>query len=178
MSTPTTSNRYVSPVRPCRSIQVKAERRNSRCLTQLTASTGPPNSLPERVLTSTKATTPGRETTRSISRWPLRKRRWTTCQPRLVRYRSATRSPVSPRVCVCVVTAETSRRLPLSASSFPCRPLQKTASRPGSRQSGISGPQIRSRSSSPTRMSRGFEPLGGPSTPAWCSWSIIRAARP
>lgn len=40
------------------------------------------------------------------------------------------------------------------------------------------GPQIRSRSSSPTSTSRGLEPSGGPSTPAPCSWSMMRAARP
>lgn len=39
-------------------------------------------------------------------------------------------------------------------------------------------PAIRSRSSSPTNTSRGFEPSGGPSTPARWSWSMIRAARP
>src|SRR5712672_2372217 len=39
------------------------------------------------------------------------------------------------------------------------------------------GPAILSRSSSPARTSRGLDPSGGPSIPAACNWSMIRAAR-
>lgn len=37
---------------------------------------------------------------------------------------------------------------------------------------------MESRSPRPLRTSRGLDPSGGPSTPAACNWSIIRAARP
>jgi len=69
-------------------------------LLQLTASTGSPNSTPRRAFTSTKATVPARSTTRSMSRWPFRNRRWTTRYPCRRSHRSAIRSPSSPNACL------------------------------------------------------------------------------
>jgi hypothetical protein len=75
--------------------------------------------------------------------------------------------------------ARASRRQGLrSFHSLHARLASSRPLRPDAPHKSPSSPAMRSSSDNPTRISRGFEPFGGPSTPAWCSWSMMRAARP
>ena len=110
ITTPTTSNLYSSPEHLFEASQTRAERANSRCFFQPTVSAGVPKSVERRVLTSTNATSrlpvrsPSRVTTRSMSRWPLRKRRSITAHPRVLSHRAAIVSPRTPSCCRSVST--------------------------------------------------------------------------
>lgn len=63
-------------------------------------------------------------------------------------------------------------------SRFRVRYAVSAARNAGGPPVAYSDPQMFASDSNPTSTSLGRDPSGGPSTPAWWSWSMMRAARP